>query len=187
MSIAGQHEIMSKIDLRPTTQSDIEFVVSAERVPGNAQFILPWERAQHVAALTDPDLSHLCIWLGHRKVGFVLLAGLTSVHHSIEFRRIVVTEQGLGIGRRAIQFVKQVTFSNLNTHRLWLDVKEGNRRARGLYTSEGFVTEGTLRECLLGSHGFESLVVMSILAGEFTASRLGAAAGGQPASRVVRS
>lgn len=155
---------MRKISLIPTTENDLEFVVAAERSPSNAQFIIPWEQAQHVAALTDPDLVHQCIWLHQRRVGFILLAGLISVHRAIEFRRIVVTEPGLGIGRSAVQAIKQLAFSTLNAHRLWLDVKEKNARARALYSSEGFEYEGTLRECLVGPNGFESLVIMSILA-----------------------
>lgn len=159
------------IRLIPTTETDIEFVLSAERVPSNAQFIMPWSRAQHVGALNDSDFSHQCIWLNENKVGFVLLAGLQSVHRSIEFRRIVVSAQGQGIGRSAVQLVKTLAFSNLDAHRLWLDVKLHNWRARALYSSEGFVEEGVLRECLAGPDGFESLVVMSILASEFAAAQ----------------
>jgi diamine N-acetyltransferase len=53
---------------------------------------------------------------------------------------------------------------------LWLDVKDFNHRARTLYASEGFVVEGTLRECLKADDGsFESLVVMSLLKREYQA------------------
>jgi hypothetical protein len=34
------------------------------------------------------------------------------------------------------------------SRRLWLDVKERDKRARALYVAEGFVAEGVLRECL---------------------------------------
>jgi RimJ/RimL family protein N-acetyltransferase len=96
-------------------------------------------------------------------VGFVILAGLQGEHRSIEFRRIVVTEQGKGYGRAAVRAIQRHAFDTLSAYRLWLDVKEPHTRARAVYKKEGFHYEGTLRECLKGPEGFESLVVMSVL------------------------
>ena len=48
-------------------------------------------------------------------------------------------------------------------------LKEGNRRARGLYESEGFVREGVLRDSLWTGEVHETLVVMSILESEYRA------------------
>lgn len=163
----ASHNNMGTVELVPTTEADLNFVIAAEQAPGTVEFIIPWERERHRAALTDPDIAHLTVWLEQRRVGFVLLAGLSSPHRNIEFRRIVVGEQGLGIGRRVIHAVQKLAFAELDAHRLWLDVKEHNRRARHLYGSEGFAEEGMLRECLLGPEGFQSLVVMSILAREY--------------------
>jgi hypothetical protein len=44
-----------------------------------------------------------------------------------------------------------------------------------VYQSEGFVTEGVLRECIKAEAGFESLVVMSMLRAEYYAAQQGAA------------
>ena len=97
----------------------------------------------------------------------VLLLGLTSPHGSLEFRRVVVTAKGRGLGRAAVRAVKHFAFVEQKAHRLWLDVKAFNARARHLYTSEGFVEEGVLRECLRSDSGFDSLVVLSMLAPEY--------------------
>jgi diamine N-acetyltransferase len=91
------------------------------------------------------------------------LADLQGEHRSIEFMRIVVTEKGQGYGRAAVRAIKRHAFETLSAHRLWLDVKEQNTRARAVYAKEGFRYEGTLRECRQGPDGFESLVVMSVL------------------------
>ena len=40
---------MTRVRLRPTMQSDLEFVLSIERDPVNLPFITPWERTQHEA------------------------------------------------------------------------------------------------------------------------------------------
>ena len=82
---------------------------------------------------------------------------------SIEFRRIVVVRKGRGFGRSIVRAVKELCFNELQAHRLWLDVKAHNDRARSLYKSENFSEEGLLRECIRGPLGFESLVVMALL------------------------
>lgn len=165
---------MYAVRLRPTTSDDLDFVVSAEQDPDNRRFIIPWLRDRHSAALSDPDIAHRILEhdsLG--RVGFVILAGLADPHDSLEFRRIVVTAKGRGFGRVALHLVKRFAFVERQAHRLWLDVKEQNHRARSLYESEGFVLEGVLRECLKDAEGFESLVVMSLLAREYDEAQPG--------------
>lgn len=156
------------IELVPTSPSDLPRVVAAEADQDASPFIIPWAEARHVEALSDPDCAHLAIreietgeWLG-----FVLLFGLASPHHAIELRRIVCVRKGAGTGRAALRAVVRLAFGALNAHRLWLDVKTTNSRARHLYLSEGFREEGVMRECLLGAGGFESLVLMSLLSND---------------------
>jgi RimJ/RimL family protein N-acetyltransferase len=103
------------------------------------------------------------------RLGFALLFGAASRDLSIELRRIVVTRQDGGIGRATLRAVKDQAFGPLAAHRLWLDVKSRNTRARHLYQSEGFVEEGVLRECVLEDYGFESLLLMSMLRSEYEA------------------
>ena len=160
---------MASVHLRRTASEDLDFVLGAEGDPENAGFILPWTREQHARALADPDAAHRVIVQegSYDPVGFVLLLGLTSPHGSLEFRRIVVTAKGRGIGRAAVRAVKHFAFEEHKAHRLWLDVKEFNARARHLYASEGFLEEGILRECLRGESGFDSLVIMAMLASEY--------------------
>ncbi|HZI86409.1 MAG TPA: GNAT family protein, partial [Pyrinomonadaceae bacterium] len=146
-----------------TSENDLDFVLSAEQSAENRSFVSMWAREQHLGALTSDDLSHLIIknTADGSRVGYIILAGLADVNQSIEFRRIVVTEKGKGYGKEALRLVKKLAFDELKAHRLWLDVKEHNVRARHLYESEGFVTEGVLRECIKAEAGFESLVLMS--------------------------
>lgn len=160
------HKPPLMLRLVPTTQTDMAHVVAAEADDDAASFIIPWHAERHLAALSDPDCAHLAIrdaqsgdWLG-----FVLLFGLASPHHAIELRRIVCAKKGAGTGRAALRAVVALAFGDLAAHRLWLDVKTTNVRARHVYTTEGFIEEGVLRECLLGQGGFESLVLMSMLA-----------------------
>jgi diamine N-acetyltransferase len=129
------------VELRPTDRADLRFCLSAESDPGVAPYISPWTAEQHEAALTDPDQRHLLLRHDGRRVGFVLLAGLARADRVVEFRRLVVTERGQGLGRRAVDLVVREVFQRWGAERLWLDVKRGNRRARRIYADAGFRVE----------------------------------------------
>jgi diamine N-acetyltransferase len=159
------------IRLRPTLEQDLDFVCSAEQNTENRPFVTVWSRDQHLASLSSGDLAHLIIEAAdHDAVGYMILAGLAEANSNIELRRLVVTLKGKGYGRQALRLIKARAFETLEAHRLWLDVKEQNLRARQLYESEGFVVEGVLRECVKGEAGWESLIVMSILRDEYEES-----------------
>ncbi len=154
--------------LRPTEVDDLSYVVAAEQHDDNNLFITPWTYDQHRGALFGTDLAHLIVEdESNQAVGFIILAGLESPHQNIEFRRIVITGKGKGYSQEAIQQVQRFAFTRLSAHRLWLDVKESNRRARYIYEKLGFRQDGVLRECLKNGDQFESLVVMSMLSQEY--------------------
>ena len=157
------------VALRLTTEADLEFVTAIEREAAADGFVAAWERSRHAQTLNEPGTLHLIVEslkVGEA-VGFILLAGIDSLDGSIEFKRIVIGPKNRGLGRQAVRLLKRYVFEDLGAHRLWLDVKDFNHRARALYRSEGFVEEGTLRECLKAPGGHESLVVMSMLESEY--------------------
>ena len=164
---------MTRIRLRPTMQSDLDFVLTLEQDPENLPFITPWERTQHEAAIRFPDFRHFIVEAGPglEAAGFLILIGCRSQNQSLELKRMVVQSKGQGVGRAALRVVKKVAFDELGAHRLWLDVKKRNTRAKALYASEGFVVEGELRESVRVPGGFESMIVMSMLEAEFNARR----------------
>ncbi|NJL86253.1 MAG: GNAT family N-acetyltransferase [Leptolyngbyaceae cyanobacterium SM1_1_3] len=156
------------IKLRLSTEPDLDFILSAEQHPENARFVVGWTRSRHQACLEDPDELHYILQdTGQQAVGYLILTGLTSPHHALELCRLVVTEKGRGYGRSALRQAQQLAFETYNAHRLWLDLKVYNHRAKQLYEQEGFVEEGILRECIKTDQGFESLILMSILHSEY--------------------
>lgn len=156
------------MELRTASGGDLRFVVDAEARPDIAPWVLPWSEERHRRALADPDQELLLLWPdAGAPVGFAMLAGLTSPHGCIELRRLAVVRPGRGHGRQALRALCRRAFREHLAHRLWLDVREENQRARHLYTSEGFRVEGLLRECLLGPDGYCSLVVMALLEPEW--------------------
>ncbi len=167
--------LMSKpsppIRLRPTMLSDLDFVLSVEQDPLNLPFITPWERIQHEGAVRFPDFRHFIVEAGshYASAGFVILQGCRNPHRSIELKRMVLLPamHGAGIGRACLRWLAQMAFRDLQANRFWLDVKGLNLPAQALYRSEGFVEEGRLRESVKTSEGYDSLIVMSMLASEY--------------------
>jgi diamine N-acetyltransferase len=170
--------VTARVRLRPTMQSDLAYVLSLEQDEQNLPFITPWDRTQHEAAIRFSDFRHFIIEGGEglEPVGFLILIGCRSQHQSLELKRMVVQGKGRGFGRAALRVAKRVAFDDLKAHRFWLDVKQRNARAKAFYDSEGFVVEGTLRDAVRirhedGTTGYDSLVVLSMLRGEFAARR----------------
>lgn len=161
----------SRVRMRPTMLSDLEFVLSVERDAANRPFITPWDRTQHEAAIRIPDFRHFIVETApdFQSAGFVILQGCRNPHRSVELKRIVLQPKGQGFGRECVRLLAQMAFRDLNAHRFWLDVKSLNARAQALYRSEGFVEEGRLRESVRTEDGFDSLIVMSMLESEHAA------------------
>ena len=153
--------------LRPTRDDDVDYVVAAEADPDNAPYLAPSPREVHKEFVRDPGHRHLVVEAGRDRVGFVLLR-VHAEDRAVELRRLAVTVKQRGYGRAALRAAMAMAFGELGAHRLWLDVKPHNERARSLYRSEGFVEEGTLRDALYYGGRFESLVVMSMLRPEWS-------------------
>jgi diamine N-acetyltransferase len=158
-----------RIRVRATTEDDLDLILQIEREPENVGFIAQWSREQHLETITDPDKAHWIIQAeaDQRVLGYLILLNLNTPDRCILMKRIVIAEKGKGYGREALQLVKQAAFERFGAHRLWFDVMTHNQRARYVYQSEGFVEEGILRECMKVDDKFVSLVIMSMLEGEY--------------------
>ncbi len=162
-------EITKRILLRNTHEIDINHVLDFEQRSDNKPFVGQWTREQHLLSLYQEDILHLIVEdrITNRPVGYVIMAGLTNPNHNLEFRRFVISDKGKGFGRETIKSVKKISFQQLHTHRLWLDVRTKNHIARHLYASEGFIEEGILRDCIYYNGCYESLMIMSLLENEY--------------------
>lgn len=171
---------MTNVALRPTCQTDLEFVIAAERHPDNAPYIGQWTLAEHEDAIASPNKAHLIVekidkpdlittsgqltqFNSAQPIGYVILVGLQNPHLSLQLKRIVILPKGKGFGRLTLRWLKAFTFDHLGYHRLELDVVSSNSRAQHLYRSEGFTDEGRLREAYKTSTGYEDLLLLSIL------------------------
>lgn len=165
MTIAQSDSIV----FRRMTEADLDYVMSIERAAAQERFVWEWSREQHEQALKAPGRLHLIVEsvaVG-KAVGFILMNDVHSPSRCVEFQRIVIQPTDQGYGSQAIRLLKRYVFEDLKAHRLWLSVKEFNARARSLYRAEGFVEEGTLRECVKGPEQYESVLIMAILDREY--------------------
>lgn len=157
------------VSIRKTTEADLDFVIAAENVSENSLYVAQWTREQHIAAFHNEDILHAIIKAEGKSVGYAITAGIKDANKAIELRRIVVVEKGKGYGKAAIQLYKKLAFEEFKAHRLWLDVREYNTKARDLYKALGFVEEGYIRECILVDNKYVSHYIMSILEQEYKA------------------
>jgi diamine N-acetyltransferase len=155
------------IDLRPTTSQDLNFVLNAENHPDNREFISQWRREQHEQAISNLNALHFVIEADNESVGYAMLHGLTDPNQSLCIQRIVVTQKGCGYGKATLRLLQKYAFEEWGTHRLWLDVKDYNHRARHVYESVGFHLEGVMRECIKKDDHFQSIAIFSILKSEY--------------------
>jgi len=157
--------------LRSASRNDLPYILELERRSWEQGFVGTDDLSVHESRMSDADCRYFVLeWNGSR-AGYAILRGIASTNRSIELKRIVAAPPGRGIGRAALEEVLDIAFKELSAHRLWLDVYEDNERARHVYRVLGFVEEGTLRECVKTAGGYRSLVVMSLLEGEYRLRR----------------
>ncbi len=78
---------------------------------------------------------------------------------------------GQGYGTDATRTMLEIGFRWYNLHRIYLRVHADNQRAIRAYERAGFKHEGVLREATFVDGQYVNVVMMSILADEFEASR----------------
>lgn len=103
-----------------------------------AKFVTGYSLARHQEEFRKPTVIYKSIMTEHEElVGFVILAK-DEDPDAIEFRRIVVSNKGKGIGRAAVRQIDRICTEELDISRIWLDVFEINDRAKNLYESCGY-------------------------------------------------
>lgn len=156
------------IKLAYTEKHDIPFIMETEQEQENAKYVGQWSYEQHVIALHHNDILHLVIKDANEQgIGYAIIKGLKNNNDSIELMRIAITKKGCGYGKTALSLIKKWCFEIKFAHRLWLDVREHNIRALHVYETQGFIREGTLRECVKVENEYQSLTVMSILSQDY--------------------
>jgi diamine N-acetyltransferase len=157
------------ITLRPATLSDIAFIMACERRPDYERFVGRWAEEKHRTVMADKDFRYLVAHDGDAPLGFVILHSTWLRPQNLYLKRIAVHDADKGHGRKVLAAVTDWVFAQTDTVRFWLEVVEGNPRARHVYLSLGWTQEGIVRDAYFddaaGARG--SFVLMSILKTEW--------------------
>ncbi len=132
---------MDVIELRPTTDADLEFVLELENHPDNTPFIGQWSREEHLETIARPDREH---WIlvpdgGDERLGYLIAYDLGAQRCGVYVKRIVSVSKSGGVGRGALRRFAQHAFGELGAPYVWLSVHPANLRGQRCYRAVGFV------------------------------------------------
>jgi diamine N-acetyltransferase len=153
---------------RSATTADITQICRLETLPQFRTFVGSWPPDQHQQNLADPDASYLVAEDEQGNIAaFAILRGLLSEHRAVELKRFVVGIPNQGTGKRFLAEIADRAFGGYGAHRLFLDVFVNNDRALHVYEAFGFQKEGIMRDAIYRDGTYHSLVLMSLLDGEY--------------------
>jgi RimJ/RimL family protein N-acetyltransferase len=157
------------ITLRPADSSDIAFIMACERRPGYEHFVGRWPEEKHRTVMADKEFRYLVAEEDGAPLGFVILHSTWLRPQNLYLKRIAVHDADKGYGKRVLCAVTDWVFAETDTERFWLEVVEGNPRARHVYRALGWTEEGIVREAYFEDRAGErgSFVQMSILKREW--------------------
>ena len=157
-----------KINVRNTSQEELDFVIKLESSLENKKNVFQWSKRKHKEIIDNYNTEHLIIEDENgNKIGYAIIAGLQSNNKSIELRRVVIDKKNQGYGTEFLNLMKEYTFEDLKYHKLWLDFFNTNQKVESLYKRNGFKREGKLRDKYFYNNRYITMVVMSILEDEY--------------------
>ena len=151
-------EQTEKILIKKTDSRNLNKIIIFEKE--DSQYIQQYDITEHVKVLENE--CHLSIFKkeDNKLIGHIILVGVTDRKESIEFRRIVISEKGLGYGKDSIKLIKEICFEKYKANKIWLDVYSENERAIKLYESQGFLKENIKQ--IKEDNNVRNLWIMSI-------------------------
>ncbi len=127
----------ASITLTRASDADADYFAAMEQEPDTREYIIPYTALDHREKIRDSSLVYLKIEERGSTVGFIILR-LEPDGRSVEFRRIVVSEKGRGIGQAALISMEEFCLTRLGRSRIWLDVFEHNLRGQHVYQKLGY-------------------------------------------------
>ena len=129
------------IEVTRALSEDVPEFAAMEQSPDTEEYIFPYTQSEHLQKILDANFVYLRILKQGELAGFFILV-FDPDGKSIEFRRIVVSAKGHGIGQSAIAAMEKFCRTELGRPRIWLDVLEHNHRGRHIYEKLGYEKYG---------------------------------------------
>lgn len=170
------------ISLREITEADLHRIRAwredreiADQLSGPFRYTSPETEREWFDAWRkrrDRDLRlAVCRSEDGAHIGNVYLLGIDPVALSAELHLLIGDSacRGRGYGTAAVRAGLGHAFGDLNLHRVWLRVLEGNAPALAVYRKCGFREEGRARDAAFKNGRYRDMIHMAILAEEFGA------------------
>ena len=126
------------IKLRESEEEELKIFVEMEEQPHAKKFINGTDLETHKNNFKDHNIIYLSIENKNGElVGYFILAVEPS-NGDVEFRRILIDENQLGIGQIAIAKMENYCREELSCKRIWLDVYEENIKGKCIYEKLGY-------------------------------------------------
>ena len=124
------------LELRKSKLEEISAFIEMENSEDTKQYVIPYAVEKHISEMRSEKVIYLSIYHVDKLSGFMILAieGIGSV----EFRRIVISTKGNGLGQQAINSMESFCAQQLGCSRVWLDVFESNKRGLHIYKKLGY-------------------------------------------------
>lgn len=157
-----------RIEAHLANPNDLEKIIEIETHPENYDYT--WHNTkEEYLELVESEGVYI---IAFRRKGQSEIIGYSILVHddkmdSLEFKRMANMDKNNGYGQEIIEGIKKFAFTDLNAHRLWLDVFTFNYRAIYIYEKLNFKREGTLRDIYKDSGGYHSQHVYSMLKDEY--------------------
>ena len=103
-------------------------------------------------------------------VGYFTVEGIDHVNRKCEFG-IVIGETNIhrkGVGSGAVKLMLGRAFGDMNMHRVFAAINEGNVASIKCFEHAGFAYEGKHRQAKLVGNGFRDILFYSVLANEWS-------------------
>jgi len=162
-----------RIRLREIQESDLAFLNQCRNKPSVSRQLNLFQpqslERERQWLLTPKNEIHFLIVAGKTEaIGQVSLIHFSHKDKKAEFTIFLDdTFWGRGYGKTATRLMLHYAFTELNLHKIYLHVYEGNERARNMYKSIGFIEEGKLRDFIFKDGNYISAHIYGILSHEF--------------------
>jgi len=129
--------------MREASEEDVPFIVGLFKLPHAREFLNEPGRDGILAQLEDPQGEAYIIENDGNDIGYFTLHDREWL---VELGVLVVKKTGLGAGPFAMRWGVEQAFKRRKAHRVFIEIREDNDRARAMCEDLGFKAEGLYRD-----------------------------------------
>ena len=122
------------ITLRKSNFDELEIFTDMAAQPHAKNFILQSSLQENQKKFADDRYHYLTIQSANNEIAGYFILAVNTKAKEVEFARICIDQNHLGIGQQSIALMEQYCREQLNCESIWLDVFEDN--FRGIHTYE---------------------------------------------------